>query len=164
MILPVKTRSNRIKDSAAVPLEVRQERIVTWGTLFAFVLGAAIGELAPEPTDWVYFMAQNLGWTEQNVALSVFVWYYLSAIFYFIILGICILMYKQKIGKPIYVIWALIVMIFVSAILSFRFIIEDVHDVWTAVFVMITMILITFLGFVYMMGYDVKLKKKSKRC
>ena len=108
-------------------------------------------------------MAQNLGWTEHNVALSVFIWYYLSAIFYFVVLAICIVMYKQKLGKPIYVIWGLIVLLFVSAILSFRFIIEDVHDIWTAVFVMVTMFVITLLGFVYMMGYDVHLKKKSKR-
>lgn len=69
-----------------------------------FLLGAFLGELAPDPTDAIHF------WLQENILnnpaihassrafLQVFDWYFMSASYFFLLLVLAYFMHIRKVG------------------------------------------------------------------
>jgi hypothetical protein len=143
-------------------VSIYKVEIATWKVLAIFILGAAVGEIMPEPTDWINFLAEQNGWNVDPV-VEIFNWYFLSAIFYFIVLAFIIMAWHYKIGSPVVVVYALIIMLGVGAILSMRIIFSNTEDVPATIFITISIIGVTLIGILYLAGYRVRIKNRSRK-
>lgn len=144
-------------------IKIYQVKLATWEIIIIFLLGMVIGELAPEPTDFIYFLAQHYQWIQDNIGLSVFIWYYLSASFYAILLVISIFLYKNRIGNPRIILYSIIILIALSAILSFNFIFQDIKDIYTTCFVIFTLIFVSIIGVFYVLGFRIGFSDKNQK-
>lgn len=68
-----------------------------------FLLGAFLGELAPDPTDAIHFWLQeyiftNPNFSESNLTfLKVFDWYFLSASYFFLLLVLAYFLHIRRV-------------------------------------------------------------------
>ena len=69
-----------------------------------FLLGAFLGELAPDPTDAIHFWLQVHVFTHPSlptpilVALQVFDWYFMSALFFLLLLIFAYILHIKKVS------------------------------------------------------------------
>jgi hypothetical protein len=140
-----------------ISTDIRREKIVSLKILVVFFAGAMIGELAPEPTDWIYFLVNQFGW-DANPAVAVFTWYFLSATYYAIILMIAFIIYKTKKGNASTLLWITAALLVFSGIVSLRIALSDTSDAATTIFIIIVIVGLTLIGILYMAGYRVQVR------
>jgi hypothetical protein len=68
-----------------------------------FLLGAFLGELAPDPTDAIHFWLQQYILTHQVnktllTMLQIFDWYFMSALYFLLLLIIAYFLHVKKVG------------------------------------------------------------------
>jgi hypothetical protein len=69
-----------------------------------FLLGATLGELAPDPTDAVHFWLQRYVFTNPHLSkpllafLQIFDWYFMSASYFFLLLVLAYVLHIRKVG------------------------------------------------------------------
>lgn len=69
-----------------------------------FLLGACLGELAPDPTDAIHFWLQERIFTNPTipssilVPLQIFDWYFMTASYFFLLLIIAYLLHINKVS------------------------------------------------------------------
>lgn len=69
-----------------------------------FLLGAFLGELAPDPTDAIHFWLQVHVFTNPTlptplvVALQIFDWYFMSALFFLVLLIFAYILHIRKVS------------------------------------------------------------------
>jgi hypothetical protein len=137
-----------------------EKKRITWATFLAFVMGMLIGEMLPDISDAVYFYfvknPPNLsGW--QKVAFSVFIWYFLTASFYFIFL---LFAYGMKLGglSVRTAVNLLGILLIFSSVVSLVFIAKmggvEIHTL----VIMGILVILTIIAYFNILGYRVKVK------
>jgi hypothetical protein len=137
-----------------------EKKRITWATFLAFVMGMLVGEMLPDISDAVYFYfvknPPNLsGW--QKVAFSVFIWYFLTASFYFIFL---LLAYGMKLGglSVRTAVNLLGILLIFSSVVSLVFIAKmggvEIHTL----VIMGILVILTIIAYFNILGYRVKVK------
>jgi len=143
-------------------MEVKVKKInLTWPILISFLLGMTVGELAPDPTDWVFFMANQQGWLVNNPWLQVFTWYCLTASLYAVIFVIAVVLWKKKLGTPYVIVWSIMAMTIASALITIRTMSSEMSNTSIVVFTIVMTTLVT-ISLAYVMGYRAHLKLGGK--
>ncbi|MBI5644519.1 hypothetical protein HY970_00285, partial [Candidatus Kaiserbacteria bacterium] len=69
-----------------------------------FLLGAFLGELAPDPTDAIHFWLQEYLLSNPSISvplrafLQIFDWYFMSALYFLLLLLLAYALHIQKVG------------------------------------------------------------------
>ncbi len=69
-----------------------------------FLLGAALGELAPDPTDAIHFWLQTRVFNDPHISktliavLQVFDWYFMSSLYFFLLLILAYFLHINNVG------------------------------------------------------------------
>ncbi|MES2202912.1 MAG: hypothetical protein V4474_01110 [Patescibacteria group bacterium] len=85
-------------------IETAPERKFLKTPVGIFLLGATLGELAPDPTDAIHFWLQthvfnNPAYSKTFIAvLQVFDWYFMSALYFFLLLVLAYVLHIKKVG------------------------------------------------------------------
>lgn len=120
-----------------------------------------IGELMPEPTDFIYFMASMQGPIPPE--LNMFYWYFLSATFYLVILIIAVILWKGGKASPRAIIYTLIFFLIVGAILTYRTLEPDISNPFNRIGVIAILASITLVAILYVAGYRVAVSPNGNK-
>lgn len=142
-------------------MTIYRKQVKSWHLFIIFILGMCIGEIMPEPTDFIYFYAQGQG--SITPELSVYYWYFLSATFYAAILVLAVILWKTGKASPRTIIYVLIFFLIVGAILTYRTLEPDIASPTSRIAIIVILASITLVAILYVAGYRVSISGNGKK-